>query len=294
MSLFETIIIAIVEGLTEFLPVSSTGHMIIAQKLLNVESTEFVKAFTIIIQFGAILSVIVLYWKRFFKLNEIRIFDKNSVGGLTKCARSKVYFQRFLYKYDFYWKLVIAFIPAMILGLLFNDLIDKMLESVMVVAVMLVLGGILMLFVDKWFNHPSEDQTMDWKRALKIGFFQCISMIPGVSRSMATIVGGMTNKLTRKNAAEFSFFLAVPTMAGASGLKMVKMLTEPGGMDMLRENAITLIIGCVVAFIVAMAAIRFFIDFLTKYGFKAFGYYRIIVGTVIIGLLLAGMNLSMV
>ena len=294
MSLFETIIIAIVEGLTEYLPVSSTGHMIIAQKLLNVESTEFVKAFTIIIQFGAILSVIVLYWKRFFKLNEIRIFDKNSVGGLTKCARSKVYFQRFLYKYDFYWKLVIAFIPAMILGLLFNDLIDKMLESVMVVAVMLVLGGILMLFVDKWFNHPSEDQTMDWKRALKIGFFQCISMIPGVSRSMATIVGGMTTKLTRKNAAEFSFFLAVPTMAGASGLKMVKMLTEPGGMDMLRENAFTLIIGCVVAFIVAMAAIRFFIDFLTKYGFKAFGYYRIIVGTVIIGLLLAGMNLSMV
>ena len=294
MSLFETIIIAIVEGLTEYLPVSSTGHMIIAQKLLNVESTEFVKAFTIIIQFGAILSVIVLYWKRFFKLNEIRIFDKNSVGGLTKCARSKVYFQRFLYKYDFYWKLVIAFIPAMILGLLFNDLIDKMLESVMVVAVMLVLGGILMLFVDKWFNHPSEDQTMDWKRALKIGFFQCISMIPGVSRSMATIVGGMTTKLTRKNAAEFSFFLAVPTMAGASGLKMVKMLTEPGGMDMLRENAITLIIGCVVAFIVAMAAIRFFIGFLTKYGFKAFGYYRIIVGTVIIGLLLAGMNLSMV
>ena len=294
MSLFETIIIAIVEGLTEYLPVSSTGHMIIAQKLLNVESTEFVKAFTIIIQFGAILSVIVLYWKRFFKLNEIMIFDKNSVGGLTKCARSKVYFQRFLYKYDFYWKLVIAFIPAMILGLLFNDLIDKMLESVMVVAVMLVLGGILMLFVDKWFNHPSENQTMDWKRALKIGFFQCISMIPGVSRSMATIVGGMTTKLTRKNAAEFSFFLAVPTMAGASGLKMVKMLTEPGGMDMLRENAITLIIGCVVAFIVAMAAIRFFIDFLTKYGFKAFGYYRIIVGTVIIGLLLAGMNLSMV
>ena len=294
MSLFETIIIAIVEGLTEYLPVSSTGHMIIAQKLLNVESTEFVKAFTIIIQFGAILSVIVLYWKRFFKLNEIRIFDKNSVGGLTKCARSKVYFQRFLYKYDFYWKLVIAFIPAMILGLLFNDLIDKMLESVMVVAVMLVLGGILMLFVDKWFNHPSENQTMDWKRALKIGFFQCISMIPGVSRSMATIVGGMTTKLTRKNAAEFSFFLAVPTMAGASGLKMVKMLTEPGGMDMLRENAFTLIIGCVVAFIVAMAAIRFFIDFLTKYGFKAFGYYRIIVGTVIIGLLLAGLNLSMV
>ena len=294
MSLFETIIIAIVEGLTEYLPVSSTGHMIIAQKLLNVKSTEFVKAFTIIIQFGAILSVIVLYWKRFFKLNEIRIFDKNSVGGLTKCARSKVYFQRFLYKYDFYWKLVIAFIPAMILGLLFNDLIDKMLESVMVVAVMLVLGGILMLFVDKWFNHPSENQTMDWKRALKIGFFQCISMIPGVSRSMATIVGGMTTKLTRKNAAEFSFFLAVPTMAGASGLKMVKMLTEPGGMDMLRENAITLIIGCVVAFIVAMAAIRFFIDFLTKYGFKAFGYYRIIVGTVIIGLLLAGLNLSMV
>ena len=294
MSLFETIIIAIVEGLTEFLPVSSTGHMIIAQKLLNVESTEFVKAFTIIIQFGAILSVIVLYWKRFFKLNKCKIFDKNAVAGLTGGARSNVYFHRFLYKYDFYWKLVIAFIPAMFFGLLFNDLIDKMLESVMVVAVMLVLGGILMLFVDKWFNHPSEDQKMDWKRALKIGFFQCISMIPGVSRSMATIVGGMTTKLTRKNAAEFSFFLAVPTMAGASGLKMLKMLTEPGGLDMLRNNAFTLIIGCVVAFIVAMAAIKFFIDFLTKYGFKAFGYYRIIVGGVIISLLLAGMNLSMI
>ncbi len=246
MDLLQTIIIAIVEGITEFLPVSSTGHMIIAQKLLGVESTEFVKAFTINIQFGAILSVIVLYWKRFFQT------------------------------WDFYWKLLIAVIPALVLGFIFSEKIDSLLENVTVVAIMLVLGGILMLFVDKWFNKPAEDQTMDWKRALKIGFFQCIAMIPGVSRSMATIVGGMTTKLSRKNAAEFSFFLAVPTMAAASGYKLLKLLTDPAGVSMLTDNLVLLLIGNVVAFIVAMAAIKFFIGFLTKYGFKAFGYYRII------------------
>jgi len=294
MSVFQTIILAIVEGLTEFLPVSSTGHMIIAQKLLNMESTEFVKAFTVCIQFGAILSVIFLYWKRFFQLNKCKIFDKSAVGNAKGISRFLIYFKRFLYKYDFYWKLFIAFLPAAVLGFLFSDFIDEMLESVLVVAIMLVLGGVLMLFVDKWFNNSDEDQTMNWKRALKIGFFQCIAMIPGVSRSMATIVGGMTTKLSRKNAAEFSFFLAVPTMAAASGYKLLKLILDPVGASLLKENIGILILGNVVALIVAVLAIRFFIDFLTKYGFKAFGYYRIIVGGVIIAFLLAGYNLSVV
>jgi undecaprenyl-diphosphatase len=262
MNVLNTILIAIVEGLTEFLPVSSTGHMIIAQKLLAIESTEFVKAFTVIIQFGAILSVVVLYWKRFFQ------------------------------SWDFYWKLFIAFLPAAVIGFLAMDFIDEMLESVLVVAIMLVLGGIFMLFVDKWFNKPDEDQTMDWKRSLKIGFFQCIAMIPGVSRSMATIVGGMTTKLSRKNAAEFSFFLAVPTMAAASGYKLLKLIMDPNSATMLSDNLVTLLIGNVVAFLVAMAAIKFFIGFLTKYGFKAFGYYRIVVGVAILVLLYMGVDLS--
>lgn len=263
MSIFESIVIAIVEGITEFLPVSSTGHMIIAQSLLGMESTEFVKAFTINIQFGAILSVIVLYWKRFFQT------------------------------LDFYLKLLVAFLPAAVIGFLASDYIDAMLESVQVVAVMLVIGGVLMLFVDKWFNKPDENQEMDWKRALKIGFFQCIAMIPGVSRSMATIVGGMTTKLTRKNAAEFSFFLAVPTMAAASGYKLLKLLMEPSGVQLLADNLTVLIIGNVVAFIVAMAAIKFFIGFLTKYGFKVFGYYRIVVGVVLLVLLAMGIDLEL-
>ena len=264
MSILEAIIIAIVEGLTEFLPVSSTGHMIIAQSLLNIESTEFVKAFTVNIQFGAILSVVVLYWKRFFQT------------------------------FDFYWKLFIAFIPAAIIGFLASDYIDAMLENVFVVALMLVIGGVFMLFVDKWFNKPVENQKMTWKRALKIGFFQCIAMIPGVSRSMATIVGGMTTKLSRKNAAEFSFFLAVPTMAAASGYKLMKLVTDPAGVSLLSDHLITLLIGNVVAFIVAIAAIKFFIDFLTKYGFKAFGYYRIVVGALLLVLLAMGIDLSII
>ena len=264
MSLFETIIISIVEGLTEFLPVSSTGHMIITQALLGVDSTEFVKAFTVNIQFGAILSVIVLYWKRFFQ------------------------------SWDFYYKLLIAFLPAAIIGLLFIDYIDALLESVLVVAIMLVVGGVFMLFVDKWFNKPVTNQEIGWKRALKIGFWQCIAMIPGVSRSMATIVGGMTTKLTRKNAAEFSFFLAVPTMAAAGGYKLLKLLTDPSGVAMLQDNLITLLIGNVVAFIVALGAIKFFIEFLTRHGFKAFGYYRIIVGGILLVLLFSGVELNIV
>jgi undecaprenyl-diphosphatase len=264
MTIFQTIIIAIVEGLTEFLPVSSTGHMIIAQKLLAIESTEFVKAFTVNIQFGAILSVIVLYWKRFFQT------------------------------VDFYLKLMIAFLPAAVIGLLAGDLIDSLLENIWVVAIMLVIGGVFMLFVDQWFNKPDEHQEMTWQRALKIGFFQCIAMIPGVSRSMATIVGGMSTKLTRKNAAEFSFFLAVPTMAAAAGYKLLQLIRDPSSVNMLSDNLTTLLIGNIVAFLVAMAAIKFFINFLTKYGFKAFGYYRIFVGIVILVLLILGQDLSMV
>ena len=264
MSIIEAIIVAIVEGLTEFLPVSSTGHMILTQALMGIESTSFVKAFTVSIQFGAILSVIVLYWKRFVQ------------------------------SWDFYWKLLVAFIPAAVLGFLLGDYIDMLLESVLVVAIMLVVGGVFMLFVDKWFNKPEENQTMDWKRALKIGFCQCIAMIPGVSRSMATIVGGMSTKLTRKNAAEFSFFLAVPTMAAATGYSLMKLVVDDAGRTMLIENWMTLLIGNVVAFIVAMLAIKVFIDFLNKYGFKFFGYYRIIVGSAIIILLLCGVNLSII
>lgn len=279
MSIFEAIIIAIVEGLTEFLPVSSTGHMIIAQKILGVESTEFVKAFTVIIQFGAILSVIVLYWKRFFIVNKD---VPDNVTGVN----------RLLKKYDFYWKLLIGFIPAAVLGFLFSDIIDDLLESVKVVAIMLVLGGIVMLFVDKWFNKPKIDQHLSEKNAFIIGFFQCIAMIPGVSRSMATIVGGMTQGLTRKNAAEFSFFLAVPTMAAATGYKLLKLFLSENGSEMLHQNINVLIIGNIVAFIVAMLAIKFFIGFITKYGFKLFGWYRIIIGGIILGLLFLGYDLS--
>jgi len=264
MTIIQTIILAIIEGLTEFLPVSSTGHMIIGQKMLSLESTIFVKAFTVCIQFGAILSVVVLYWKRFFQ------------------------------NLDFYWKLFIAFLPAAVIGFLASDFIDSMLESVTVVAVMLILGGFLMLFVDKWFNKPEENQDMSWKRSLKIGFFQCIAMIPGVSRSMATIVGGMTTKLSRKNAAEFSFFLAVPTMAAASGYKLLKLVMDPTSANILSENLFILLVGNIVAFIVAMIAIKFFIDFLTKHGFKAFGYYRIGVGIIILVLIALGVDLSII
>lgn len=292
MSIIQVIIIAIVEGLTEFLPVSSTGHMIIAQSILGVESTEFVKAFTVNIQFGAILSVIILYSKRFFKLNAVKIFDKTETEHLSLIRKIRVYTTRFLYKYDFYWKLLLAFLPAGVIGFLASKYIDEMLESVFVVALMLVIGGIFMLFVDKWFSKTDQNQEISKSRALKIGFFQCIAMIPGVSRSMATIVGGMTTKLSRKNAAEFSFFLAVPTMAAASGYKLLKLITEPSGMALLRENLTELLLGNIVAFLVAIVAIKFFINFLTKFGFRAFGYYRIIVGILILVLLMMGIDLK--
>lgn len=269
MTIIQTILLSIVEGITEFLPISSTGHMIIAQKLLGIQSTEFVKAFTVNIQFGAILSVVVLYWKRFFQ------------------------------SFDFYLKLLVAFIPAAIIGALFNKVVDRLLGSVVVVAVSLLLGGIVLLFVDKWFSKPDEDQTVTSKKALRIGFFQCIAMIPGISRSAATIIGGMSNKLSRKNAAEFSFFLAVPTMFAASAYKLYelyKMQKVSGGQMTIfsSSNIHILLIGNLVSFVVAMIAIRWLMKFLTNYGFKAFGWYRIFVGGFILILIALGYNLQIV
>lgn len=284
MTLLQTIIVAIVEGLTEFLPVSSTGHMIITQNLLGVNTDDaFVHAFTFIIQFGAILSVVVLYWKRFFK------FDN------TPAPEGSSLFQKLKHKYRFYWLLFIGVLPAVIIGLLAkkSGLLDWMLNSVEVVAIMLVLGGVFMLFCDKLFNKGSDANQVTEKRAFRIGLYQCISVIPGVSRSMATIVGGMTQGLTRKRAAEFSFFLAVPTMAGATLLDLLDLLKEEGNWA-TAHNVTMLIVGCVVAFVVALLAMKWFVNFLSKYGFKAFGVYRIIVGGIIIALLLAGQSLAMV
>ncbi len=286
MDLIDTIIIAIVEGLTEFLPVSSTGHMIIAQNMLGVESTSFVKAFTIIIQFGAILSVVCLYWKRFFRLN-----TSPAPAGSGK-------WKNFIHKWDFYWKLLVAFIPAIVIGLIGkkSGVIDELLENVQVVAVMLVAGGIFMLFCDKIFNKGSEQTELTEKRAVWIGVYQCIAMIPGVSRSMATIVGGMSQKLTRKAAAEFSFFLAVPTMAAATCLDLLELFfgDETDDSWATSENIFLLSVGCIIAFVVALLAIKGFVSFLTKYGFKAFGIYRIIVGAIILLLLASGYSLQMV
>ena len=281
MDIFSSIIIAIVEGLTEFLPVSSTGHMIITEKLLGVPADDFVKAFTVIIQFGAILSVVCLYWRRFFRLNH------------TPAPEGASPLRRFLHKYDFYWKLLVAFIPAAVIGLAFGDVVDSLLENVVVVAIMLILGGIFMLFCDKIFNHGSDDTVLTEKRALRIGLFQCIAMIPGVSRSMATIVGGMSQRLTRRAAAEFSFFLAVPTMLAATGYEVLKLFLK-GDAAVLTGNVTTLIVGNVVAFVVALLAIKFFINFVTKYGFKAFGWYRIIVGSVILIMLACGVDLAII
>ena len=284
MTLLQTIIVAIVEGLTEFLPVSSTGHMIITQNLLGVNTDDaFVHAFTFIIQFGAILSVVVLYWKQFFK------FDN------TPAPEGSSLFQRLKHKYRFYWLLFIGVLPAVIIGLLAkkSGLLDWLLNSVEVVAIMLVLGGIFMLYCDKLFNKGSNANQVTEKRAFRIGLYQCISVIPGVSRSMATIVGGMTQGLTRKRAAEFSFFLAVPTMAGATLLDLLDLLKEEGNWA-TAHNITMLVVGCVVAFVVALLAMKWFVSFLSKYGFKAFGVYRIIVGGIIIALLLAGQSLAMV
>ena len=284
MTWIETVIIAIVEGLTEFLPVSSTGHMIITQNLLGIEQGDpFVHAFTFIIQFGAILSVVCLYWKRFFKLDN------------TPAPEGSSLWQRLKHKYYFYWLLFVGVLPAVIIGLAAkkSGLLDWLLDSVEVVAVMLVVGGVFMLFCDKLFNKGTDDVKVNEKRAFNIGLYQCISVIPGVSRSMATIVGGMTQGLTRKRAAEFSFFLAVPTMAGATLLDLLDLVKEDA-VCATSHNMMMLLLGCVVAFVVALLAMKWFVSFLAKYGFKAFGIYRIIVGTIIIVLLLTGHSLAMV
>ncbi len=264
MNILQSIILAIVEGLTEFLPISSTGHMIIGSSLLGIAENEFVKNFTVIIQFGAILSVVVLYWKRFFK------------------------------SIDFYVKLFVAFIPAAVIGLLVSDYIDMLLENVIVVAVTLLLGGIFLLFVDRIFekNESNPDSEPNIKSSFIIGVFQVIAMIPGVSRSAATIIGGLTQKLTRKAAAEFSFFLAVPTMFAATCYKLLKIYQSDTGFT--SHDIQILAIGNIVAFVVAMMAIKFFINFLTKHGFKVFGYYRIIVGIAILAMYFAGIDLKIV
>ena len=284
MDWIETVIIAIVEGLTEFLPVSSTGHMIIAQNLLGIEQGDpFVHAFTFIIQFGAILSVVCLYWKRFFQLDH------------TPAPEGSSWFGRLKHKFWFYWLLFVGVLPAVVIGLVAkkSGMLDWLLDSVEVVAVMLVVGGVFMLFCDRLFNKGSDAIKLTERRAFMIGLYQCISVIPGVSRSMATIVGGMTQGLTRKRAAEFSFFLAVPTMAGATLLDLLDLLKDDAAWA-TSHNLTMLGLGCVVAFVVALLAMKWFVGFLTKYGFKAFGYYRIAVGTIIIVLLLTGHSLAMV
>ena len=263
MSYIQAIILAIIEGITEFLPVSSTGHMIIGSSVMGIAHDPFTKLFTVAIQLGAILSVIVLYWKRFFQTT------------------------------DFYLKLFVAFIPAVVFGLLFNDTIDALLENVFVVGVCLFLGGVVFLFLDKLFNDENKSDVLPtYPSALKIGLFQVLAMIPGVSRSAATIIGGLTQKMTRKAAAEFSFFLAVPTMFAATAKKLVDYYKDGVSIDATQINL--LIVGNVVAFIVAMIAIKSFIGFLTKHGFKVFGYYRIVVGLIIIILYFSGYQLSIV
>ena len=288
MTLLQTIIIAIVEGLTEFLPISSTGHMLIAENLLGVQNSDFVRAFTVIIQFGAILSVVVLYWNRFFRLNH------------TPVPAGSTAWQRLKHKFSFYWLLLVAFVPTAVIGFVIKKpVVDRLLNpevAIWVVPVMLVLGGIFMLFCDAIFNKGRDENEVTEKRAFRIGVIQCVSMIPGVSRSMATIVGGMSQKLTRKRAAEFSFFLAVPTMAAATGLDLLELFVgneAVGGSWATTENLILLLVGCVVAFAVALLAMKWFVSFLTKYGFKLFGWYRIVVGIVILLLLLTGHSLVM-
>lgn len=290
MDLIQTIIIAIVEGLTEFLPVSSTGHMLIAENLLGVQNSDFVRAFTIIIQFGAILSVVVLYWHRFFRLDNSPASEGCGV------------FDRIRHKWYFYWLLLVAFIPTSVVGLAVKKLgmIDFLLNpenALWVVPVMLVVGGVFMLFCDRIFNKGKDENSVTERRAFWIGLIQCISMIPGVSRSMATIVGGMSQNLTRKKAAEFSFFLAVPTMAAATGLDVLELFMGDkavGANWATSENLILLAVGSIVAFFVALVAMKWFVDFLTKYGFKVFGWYRIFVGLIILGMLLAGVDLKLI
>ena len=276
MTILESIILAIVEGLTEFLPVSSTGHMILTEGILGMESTAYLKAFTVMIQFGAILSVVVYYFRRFlpFPILGLKPDPTTSLGG-----------------WRLYGLMIVGCIPAAILGALLNETIDTLLGSTWVVLGMLFLGGILMIYFDRIFTNKTE-RPVQVKNAFIIGLFQCLAMIPGVSRSMATIFGGMQQGLTRRQAAEFSFFLAVPTMFGATLLKGYKLYKELG-VAVFQENWQTLLIGNVVAFVVALLAIKFFIEFVTKYGFRVFGYYRILLSVGVAIALLLGANISL-
>ena len=276
MTYWHALLLAIVEGLTEFLPVSSTGHMIIASSLLGIQMTPFAKLYLVVIQLGAILSVLVVYWKRFFQ------------------------------SFDFYLKLLVAFLPIVVVGLLLKKHIDALLESVTTVAVMLLLGGIVLLFIDRWF--PQEDPNEGghpvtnpgWREAFTIGLFQCLAVVPGVSRSAATIIGGLTQKLTRRAAAEFAFFLAMPTMAAAAAKDLYDYYKDAKaqGLNLSHlfsgEQMKMLLLGNVVAFVVALLAIRLFVGFVSKYGFRAFGIYRIIVGGVLLLLIGLGINLQLV
>lgn len=270
MNFIEAIIIAIVEGLTEFLPISSTGHMIIAASLLGIEKAEFTKVFEVSIQFGAILAVVMIYWQRFFDFR----------------------------KWQFYVKLIVGVIPALLLGFLFSDRIEAWLESPTVVAISLLLGGIILLFIDRMFNNPviKKDDQVSYKTAFIIGIWQTIAMIPGVSRSAASIIGGMQQKLTRNLAAEFSFFLAVPTMFAATVYSLFVKTWEQDGLGRkgyeiileTRDNTIAFVLGNLAAFIVALLAIKFFITYLKKYGFRIFGWYRIIAGIILLILIATG------
>lgn len=263
MNIIQAIILAIIEGITEYLPISSTGHMIIGASFLGIAEHPFTKIFEVNIQFGAILAVIVLYWKRFFQ------------------------------SFEFYYKLLVAFIPAAVIGFLLNDYIDAILENVWVVAISLLLGGIILIFIDKYFESKTHKDNPSYMDSFVIGLFQCIAMVPGVSRSASTIIGGMFRGLTRKAAAEVSFFLAVPTMFAASAYKLLKGY-KSGDLTFDYDQLILLGIGNLVAFIVAVFAIKFFIEFLQKYGFKVFGYYRIALGLILLGLLFAGVDLKIV
>jgi undecaprenyl-diphosphatase len=266
MTFFQAVIIAIVEGLTEFLPVSSTGHMVLTASAMGIEKQDFTKLFIETIQFGAIISVVILYWRKFFDFKKLSL----------------------------YVKLLIAFIPAVVVGVLLKKHIDRALETPVFIAIVTLLGGIILLFVDKWFRKPEIENVDDVtpKKSFIIGLFQVLAIImPGLSRSAATIIGGMQQKLSRKVAAEFSFFLAVPTLAGAFAKSLWDAWKETPEL-LTRQNIQLLAVGNLVAFIVAIIAIKAFIGILTKYGFKAFGYYRIILGAAILILVILGYDLN--
>lgn len=275
MTILESIIIAVVEGLTEFLPISSTGHMILTQDILGMQSTAFTKAFTVIIQFGAILSVLLYYWRRFLPYSpKGTSADNPRTDGLAG--------------FKLYILMLVGFLPAAVLGFLFDDYIDQLLGNLWVIVATLFIGGIAMIYLDKRLAQQT-DRPVTLKRAFTIGLFQCIAMIPGVSRSMATIFGGMQQGLTRAQAAEFSFFLAIPTMFGATLYKTYKLYKD-FGISIFQDNWEVLLIGNIVAFLVALAAIKYFIGFVSKYGFRAFGVYRIILALIFAIILLSKAN----